>query len=400
MTFLGFVPRGLNLLFDIKSYLLLKLLYMINPLQTYTAETSETNLKVALQKLLDAISQCRNLVSLVFFGDATHINYNAILSEIRAVVRAGLGYEPLISFIPQSVCGEAAYALEATGLDNAAPVPDFKQTNDVRYAVFGTDWGKILITEAVSGDDYSVGYAEQATCVFEKLRNVFRVEQAELRHIVRQWNYIGDIVGFENGNQHYQLFNNARTAFYEDVQFENGFPAATGISMNVKSLLVSLIAVVPEADTRIYGIDNSLQKPAWNYSEKVLVEGENIKLKTTPKFERGKLIVCKEKGVFFVSGTAAIRDEKSSFAGDVAMQTRETIENINYLISKENQELSNVKDAYHLCLAYVRVYLKNRTDYAKVKRLIDEAWPELKSVFVEAEVCRPELLVEIEGIAN
>jgi enamine deaminase RidA (YjgF/YER057c/UK114 family) len=50
-------------------------------------------------------------------------------------------------------------------------------------------------------------------------------------------------------------------------------------------------------------------------------------------------------------------------------------------------------------LAKVRVYLKHREDYAACKRTCEKRIPGVPAVYVLAEVCRPELLVEIEGVA-
>jgi enamine deaminase RidA (YjgF/YER057c/UK114 family) len=373
---------------------------MINPFQTYSVVTSETHLAQAIQNLLNGLEPAGNCVSLVFFGSATVSSYENILAEIRMIVVSNFGYAPLVSFIPQPLCGGFTFGLEAMYVNESTSQPELKKSGNVHYAIFQVECGEMLILEAVSATNLKLSYAEQSVEVFEKINSIFQTEHVDTKHIVRQWNYIGDIVGFENGNQHYQLFNNARSEFYKNIQFQHGFPAATGISMSVNSLLVSVIAIVPTGQTTIYAVDNSLQKPAYNYSAEVLVEGESVKLKTTPKFERGKLVVCDNMGVFFISGTAAIRDERSLHVNDVEMQTRETIENINFLLSNENLRLSNVKKDCNLTLDYVRVYLKNRSDYDAVKKIVVEAWPTIKTIFVQAEVCRPELLVEIEGIAQ
>jgi hypothetical protein len=51
-------------------------------------------------------------------------------------------------------------------------------------------------------------------------------------------------------------------------------------------------------------------------------------------------------------------------------------------------------------LTSIRVYVKNKNDFEIVKLEVEKAWPAIQSIYLEAEVCRPELLVEIEGIAE
>ena len=47
----------------------------------------------------------------------------------------------------------------------------------------------------------------------------------------------------------------------------------------------------------------------------------------------------------------------------------------------------------------MRVYIKRREDYAKTKAVCEERLGELPAVYAIADICRPDLLVEIEGIA-
>jgi hypothetical protein len=50
-------------------------------------------------------------------------------------------------------------------------------------------------------------------------------------------------------------------------------------------------------------------------------------------------------------------------------------------------------------LGLVRVYIKRQEDYAKVRAVCEQRLGELPAVYAIADVCRPDLLVEIEGIA-
>ena len=50
-------------------------------------------------------------------------------------------------------------------------------------------------------------------------------------------------------------------------------------------------------------------------------------------------------------------------------------------------------------LMYLIVYLRDPSDYARVQALLNERFPGLPLVIVQGAVCRPEWLVEIEGVA-
>jgi hypothetical protein len=131
---------------------------------------------------------------------------------------------------------------------------------------------------------------------------------------VRQWNYIGSIVDSREGKQNYQEFNDARTIYYSRGQWQNGYPAATGIGAEGEGIIVGCIAFKSSNDAAraIYPIDNPLQVAAHVYSKRVLIDNATDAMKSTPKFERAKVIQTPRGACCFVSGTAAIRGEKSA----------------------------------------------------------------------------------------
>lgn len=372
---------------------------MHNPFEISYYQTAKPDLKTAIHDLLKNIPSKEKCLSLVFFGNTDSENFSSDCETITQLTASYFSTIPLISFIPQPLCNPFTYGLEITQYNSDIEF-EFKQLDDTRYLVFNTDWGKTILMEGVNADSLLHDYTTQCTAVFDKISSVFNLENVGIEHIVRQWNYIGNITDFENGNQHYQLFNNARSEFYKNVNFTNGYPAATGISMSLKGIFVSVLAIVPTAETNVAAIDNSLQIPAFNYPESVLVEGKTNLLKTTPKFERGKFVTNANSQIFYVSGTAAIRAEQSKYPDDAALQTKQTIENINYLISNENiKRYSSEKNVY-LSLNSLRVYVKRSEDYTKIKAEVEKAWPNVTAIYLLAEVCRTELLVEIEGIAS
>lgn len=372
---------------------------MQNPFYTSYFQTTEPELKTAINDLLKNIPSKEKCLSLVFFGKTDIKSYSSDCKDILQIILSHFPIMPLVTFIPQPLCSPFSYGLETIQYSSTTEF-EFKQLGDMRYVVFNSEWGKTILMEGVKADSLLCDYTTQCNTVFDKISSVFNLENIGIQHIIRQWNYIGNITNFENGNQHYQLFNNARSEFYKNVDFENGYPAATGISTSLKSLFISVLAIVPTIETVIAAIDNSLQIPAYNYSESVLVEGKTNHLKTTPKFERGKFVTNGNSRIFYVSGTAAIRAEQSTNPNDAALQTRQTVGNINYLISNENIQRYTIEKNVYLSLNSIRVYVKRCEDYALIKAEVEKAWPNVTAIYLLAEVCRTELLVEIEGIAS
>ena len=50
-------------------------------------------------------------------------------------------------------------------------------------------------------------------------------------------------------------------------------------------------------------------------------------------------------------------------------------------------------------IKYFRAYVKNYKDIEIVKKLCKEAFPNTDGIYVVADICRDELLTEIEGYA-
>jgi enamine deaminase RidA (YjgF/YER057c/UK114 family) len=77
------------------------------------------------------------------------------------------------------------------------------------------------------------------------------------------------------------------------------------------------------------------------------------------------------------------------------------LENIENLISAENFARHGYPGAGAALrdLAKIRVYLKDAKDLDKCRKVCEQRLGAVPAVYLVADVCRPELLVEIEGVA-
>ena len=145
-------------------------------------------------------------------------------------------------------------------------------------------------------------------------------------------------------------------------------------------------------------LDNPLQIAAHKYSQGVLLGAVDpyTQQRTTPKFERGRVIGTSGRQTIYISGTAAIRGETSLIADDVTEQTRITMENIDHLIAPVNSPESGISSEYKL----LRIYVKNPSQMEEVRTYMKANYPDIKKIYICADICREELLLEIEGIAE
>ncbi len=103
----------------------------------------------------------------------------------------------------------------------------------------------------------------------------------------------------------------------------------------------------------------------------------------------------------WISGTASILNSETVHAGDIERQTHQTIDNIQRLIAAENfaRHGANGAGAELSDLAKVRVYVKHLEDFEKCRAICHQRLGDLPTIYARADVCRSDLLVEIEGVA-
>jgi hypothetical protein len=257
---------------------------------------------------------------------------------------------------------------------------------------FEREGARVLIGQVqAAGDD---ACSTNASAAFRSMNELLAGSGFKLHTVIRQWNYIERILGFDENRQRYQEFNNVRSEFYGSHFNETGFPAATGIGIKYGGVIIEFIAV-KAAEAINKPLNNQEQVAAHEYSSEVLA-GEMNHHKSTPKFERARYFELFGQKQLFISGTASIRGEKTTGRGNPEEQTRITIENIQHLYSGSMLKLLTpepVKPSY----GHARVYLKNREDFRVVKKTFKAYYGSLPVVYLIADICRDDLLVEIEG---
>lgn len=369
----------------------------------FTAENNEFSCLV--DELLEECNHNDIVTRLIFFGKPEDNGmYKERLDIIHQKVNQKFGDRcPVVSYVAQSpLVGDLVlevYRLES-GFEGTVDYCSYQGTH---YLKIEDEEHRELVIGGLQGKDLDAGIKQQSDEIFENLGGILVKEKYKINSIVRQWNYIERITAFKGEHQHYQDFNDSRSHFYAATAWSEGYPAATGIGAQWGGVLVDANVIVPKKDYfKCVPLDNSLQVAAHAYSQKVLLgaEDEAFQEKTTPKFERAKAVVGEDRGLVYISGTAAIRGEHSLTDVGVLVQTGTTMENIDYLISEENLNKAGVPTDGACKLEMLRVYLKNPEDVTAVKVYMEHLFTQVPISYLLADVCRDELLIEIEGIAS
>ena len=257
-------------------------------------------------------------------------------------------------------------------------------------------WMVGAMSSGINGNRYAV-----ADGTFKLLKSVLDCAGLNFGTIVRQWNYVGGILESSSADgrlmQHYQIFNEVRNRYYTHYRQSPYFPAATGIGMNSDQVGIDCFAIREHVDLQIIAISNPNQEESYQYGQEVLV-GDSGGRKQPPQFERAVLLKTGTAARLIISGTASIVGQKTFGIGDVELQTKVTINNIEMLASSANlrnhcPDLNAYPDKY----SYLRIYIKNRNDIDVVKKICIGHFGEIPITFVQADICRGDLLVEIEA---
>ena len=361
------------------------------------------------------LSQCSHLneglipLRLVFFGNPVdteaYRSEHQLLKEMIADVYGNR--MPAFSYLAQPPVGQGMYA-ELHLLEHCNEQICFGQSGGVPYVAVTTPFSKELFAGGFMAGNPQLPVSEQAEQIFGAITQCLRDEGMPVASLIRQWNYIEAITATDaSGKQHYQLFNDARSAFYRTTEWNAGYPAATGIGTTCGGLVIDFEAALSLSEgVSMWPIDNKMQISAHEYSQKVL-RGEAFLQgcgKSTPKFERAKVLTGQNGKRLYISGTASIRGEISIGGLDVAEQTRITLENMEFLTqqitdtpadSPANRTVAPPASPFTL----LRIYLKQAGFREKVEKVLESRYKRVPSVWITADVCREELLVEIEGMS-
>lgn len=110
------------------------------------------------------------------------------------------------------------------------------------------------------------------------------------------------------------------------------------------------------------------------------------------RFERGTQVEFPDRRHVYISGTASIDNKgKILYERDIVSQTNRMIENVQVLLDEAGCGFPQVGSMI--------VYLRDASDYGVVKKIFDTRFPDCPRVIVQAPVCRPGWLVEMECIA-
>ncbi len=225
------------------------------------------------------------------------------------------------------------------------------------------------------------GHVAQCQQMFTNVGLGLMAHGMKFTHVVRTWIYVARLLEW------YGDLNRVRTAHYQPaglgVPGGPAFPASTGIQCKYQDeeCLVDVLAVdseSPECAAVIPVNRSPRQDQSFHYGS---------------AFSRGMSLEIEGKKTLHISGTASINTAgQSTHFGDAEYQSIETLLSIAAILENHGGSLSNITSATLFC--------KDQNAYeawVRVSKLLQV--PAFPKVCVLADVCRDNLLVEMEAVA-
>ncbi|HUX31466.1 MAG TPA: hypothetical protein VMV78_12720 [Thiobacillus sp.] len=212
------------------------------------------------------------------------------------------------------------------------------------------------------------------------------LEARGYRTVLRVWNYFPAINRESHAMERYRQFNIGR----QDAFLSHGrsvvdnVPAACALGSAGGGLQIAFLA----ARVNVVGVENPRQLSAYHYPSQY---GPR-----SPTFSRAGLVRLGGRDMLFISGTASIVGHQTLHHGDVAAQTRECLHNIAAIVAEANRQAPAA--GFRLDQFAYTVYVRRPEDLATVRREMAQfIGAPVSVVFLQADVCRAELLVEVEA---
>ncbi len=214
--------------------------------------------------------------------------------------------------------------------------------------------------------------------------------QSGFSHLLRMWNYFPGINTDQIGLERYQRFCVGRHQAFSahHKEFTSTLPAASAVGTSDGPFQVLFLAGKHSGSP----LENPRQISAYEYPP---IYGPN-----SPSFARAMLYPHNMGGQLFVAGTASIVGHATQHQDDPAEQTVETLSNIHAILKLAQHEGRESWES-EFSEGLMKVFVRHEKDLPVVCGVLEGHTLGKASIhYVLGEMCRKDLLVEIEGMWN
>lgn len=306
-------------------------------------------------------------VSVRLFGDRKSVSEAKILWETDAEK----GACPPLMIVQYPFAGQETLHVQVYAVSAGQSVPLYHE---------GVLVGRVIEDEhaacymlRVLPEDDAVNPHAQTRSVFEKAHAILSGSGGGFSDTVRTWLFADDILSW------YDQLNTARNQFFEhhDI-YHQLVPASTGVGMaNVHGTLLAAQVLAVRSKNgamRPSSVESPLQCPALDYKS---------------SFSRAVKLDRSDHRKLYISGTASIdMAGKTAHVGDTAAQIELTMRVVEAILERAGMDWSNAVSSL--------VYFKDRREFGLFDAYCRRRTIKLPHIKIQADVCRDDLLFEIE----
>ena len=217
------------------------------------------------------------------------------------------------------------------------------------------------------------------------------LQQSPHQWPLKIWNYIPGINQGSGDEELYRQFCLGRAdAVLIDPGDRPPLPAATAIGSPVDEAALQvyfLAAALPGMD-----VENPRQVSAWRYPRQYGPK--------SPLFSRGTILRLNGSQQFLISGTASVVGHQTHHENQVANQLSESLRNVQSLLD-EGHRLTGDSHARLDSEGMLKVYIRDPADLNLIRQTMDAEAPEIiPKIYLQGDICRENLLTEIDGIVS
>jgi enamine deaminase RidA (YjgF/YER057c/UK114 family) len=350
--------------------------------ELYITATPSPNLPPAEQalELFPAIAGilqrngARILIERIFATDAAHEVIGAV--RRRAYGELDDGVAPVRLAVPPGAYGEFS-GVQIHAVRCAGTVQKLALGREAVGRMAPMEGGRYVALGGLTALEFGPSCRAQARAMFEKAEAVLADLGADLRSVARTWLWLGDILSW------YGDLNDVRTQLFTSRGLVNSrhaprLPASTGIGMHPAGepmCALDLVAVLGDPGAIEYCNAAGMQDSAFNYGS---------------AFSRAARARTPAGPTVYVSGTAAIDCQgQTQNPGEGAAQIDATMSHVRAVLRDMQCGDADVVHAIAYCTTP-----EVEAAFLRVRESIPWPW-----ITVIADICRPDLLFEVEATA-
>jgi len=227
--------------------------------------------------------------------------------------------------------------------------------------------------------------ADKARIAYQRL--VAEVQAWGYPWLLRAWNFIPGINRGEGDGERYRRFCLGRSLGLEDQGIQpSELCAATAVGTHGDRLIVHLLAGAKPGTP----LENPRQMAAYRYPRIYGVRSPSFARALGTPFAGGRVGLL-------ISGTASIVGHRTVHPYQTLPQLKETIQNLQAVLLSAKEYWGQTGSREFDNASLLRVYVRYPEQWPEIAGHLREVWPDVPLIGLEADICRRDLMLEIEA---